>query len=194
MADPTDAAPRVNFGQFQGELIVKVLQDGRNMKLLQPYEFVDSDGLRWSVPSGYETDGASIPQFAWTAVGGPFEGLYRNAAVIHDAYCDSREREWRNVHRMFYYAMLANGVPQGKAKAMYAAVYHRGPRWPPPIKCPPGQTCWSSVEYPPFSTLSEDDIKKLMTLIEMQEEGRGIASYQGRPGMTLDQIETFSTQ
>src|ERR1035441_4686270 len=46
---------------------------------------IDPDGLEWKAPKGLVTDGASIPQIAWTPVGGPFEGLYRLAAVVHDA-------------------------------------------------------------------------------------------------------------
>jgi hypothetical protein len=53
--------------------------------------------------------------------------------VIHDAYCDPPYREtWQKVHRMFYYALLAEGTPQKKALAMYTAVYHYGPQWAEP--------------------------------------------------------------
>jgi hypothetical protein len=81
------------------------------------------------VPAGAEIDGASIPKVFWSIVGGPYTGLYRNASVIHDYYCDVRTRPWKEVHRMFYDAMLASGVDKMKAKLMYLAVRFGGPRW-----------------------------------------------------------------
>src|SRR5262249_17871084 len=62
-------------------------------------------------------------------VGGPFEGLYRNASIVHDTECDLQVRAWRDVHRMFYNGMRAGGVGRIKAMLMYAAVYRFGPRW-----------------------------------------------------------------
>jgi hypothetical protein len=76
-------------------------------------------------------DGASIPKFAWSIIGGPFEGKYRDASVIHDVACVARSAPWEYVHLVFYYAMLASGVDKTTAKIMYAAVYHFGPRWDP---------------------------------------------------------------
>jgi hypothetical protein len=62
-------------------------------------------------------------------LGGPFDGKYRNASVIHDWFCDRRSAPWERVHRVFYEAMLASGVEPYKAKLMYLAVYYQGPRW-----------------------------------------------------------------
>ena len=61
---------------------------------------------------------------------GAFEGKYRQASVLHDVACDRKIEPWEQVHEMFYWAMLASGVSSLKAKIMYAAVYHKGPRWP----------------------------------------------------------------
>ena len=36
------------------------------------------------VPQGFWTDGASIPRFAWSIVGTPFESDYLQGAVLHD--------------------------------------------------------------------------------------------------------------
>ena len=91
--------------------------------------FVDPDDKAWTAPQGLVTDGASIPRALWSVVGSPWTGLYRDAAVIHDAYCDSHSEPWQAVHKVFYLAMLANGVGPVQAKVMYAAVYRFGPRW-----------------------------------------------------------------
>jgi hypothetical protein len=102
------------------------------MKLVEPFAYIDPTGERWDAPVGAVVDGASIPRFAWTAIGGPFEGSYRDASVIHDVGCVEQSRPWQAVHRMFFTAMLASGVELLKAKIMYAAVYHFGPRWSRP--------------------------------------------------------------
>jgi Protein of unknown function (DUF1353) len=119
------------YGHFEGPLQIELLggPGGRNGKLLAPYVFVDPDQKLWTAPKGLVTDGASIPRPLWSIVGSPWTGLYRNAAVIHDAYCDSHSEPWQAVHRVFYRAMLANGVNPLQAKIMYAAVYRFGPRW-----------------------------------------------------------------
>ena len=72
-------------------------------------------------------DGASIPQTFWSVIGGPFEGGYRKASVIHD-YMRPQVRPGRT-YLVFYNGMRANGVRTLTAKIMYAAVYNFGPRW-----------------------------------------------------------------
>jgi len=117
-----------HWGRFKGEVIAKFLSDGRNMRLEQPFGYVDPHGRAWDVPAGMTTDGASVPRFFWMLFP-PFTGKYRSAAVIHDYYCQTRSRDWRDTHEVFYNAMRAAGVDETTAKAMYAAVYTFGPRW-----------------------------------------------------------------
>lgn len=121
----------VDWGRFEGDLVVRFLDDGRLCQLLQQYCFVQPDGSDWPVPPDAKVDGASIPRLFWTLIGGPFEGKYRNASVIHDFYCDTKKRPWRDTHRMFHDAMRCQGVTAAKAKVMYYAVYRFGPRWAP---------------------------------------------------------------
>ena len=116
-------------GRYLGELIWKPLPDGRIMELVSSFGFLDERQKRWPVPAGARVDGASIPQVLWSIMGGPFEGKYRDASVIHDYYCDTRLRPWRSVHRVFYNAMRVSGVSASRAKLMYAAVLYGGPRW-----------------------------------------------------------------
>jgi hypothetical protein len=118
-----------SWGEFIGKVVVEWLPDGRNMKLMESFAYVDPHGQRWNAPAGSVVNGASIPQFAWSIIGGPFEGKYRDASVIHDVACRSKDRPWQDVHEAFYTAMLASGVEALRAKVMYAAVYHFGPRW-----------------------------------------------------------------
>jgi hypothetical protein len=118
-----------SWGRFQGRVQTQWNDDGRTMQLLADFVYIDPAGHRWLAPKGARIDGASIPPFLWTPVGGPFEGKYRLASVVHDVACDEKKRPWRDVHRMFYTASLLAGVDQGQAKLMFAAVYHFGPRW-----------------------------------------------------------------
>ena len=106
------------------------------MRLLSPLAYFDPTGVEWNAPSGWVVDGASIPQVAWSFIGGPFEGKYRNASVIHDVGCDQKNRPWEAVHEVFYSAMLTSGVETWRAKIMYAAVYHFGPRRPRQVTIP----------------------------------------------------------
>lgn len=102
------------------------------MTLMESFEFIDATGRSWRVPSGVNVDGASMPKAFWSLIGGPFEGKYRNASVIHDHFCEIRKRKWQEVHKVFYEGMLASGVDSAKAYVMYKAVEQFGPRWDEP--------------------------------------------------------------
>jgi len=117
------------FGYYEGEIVTKWEDDGRFMTLIDTVKYVDPAGVEWFAPAGSRTDGASIPQIAWTLVGGPYEGKHRKAAVFHDVACVEKTKPWEQVHRMFYSAMQAAGVPELTAKQMFAAVYAFGPKW-----------------------------------------------------------------
>jgi hypothetical protein len=119
------------YGRFEGNLVLVPEKNGPAMRLAQRYAFIDASGGVWEAPAGTVSDGASIPKAAKSFVGGSWDGLYRDAAVIHDVACDRKDRPWELVHLTFYHAMLAKGVPVTTAKVMYAAVYHFGPRWSP---------------------------------------------------------------
>ena len=125
--------PPRDHGRFDG-LPLKVVfntddDDRRYANLLSPLAYTQPDGDHWPVPEGAWLDGASIPRPFWSLIGGPFSGLYLEASVVHDYYCDHHVRPWRDVHRMFYDAMLCRGVGGAKARIMYYAVYRFGPRW-----------------------------------------------------------------
>lgn len=118
------------FGAFEGlPPEVALLDEGRTVKILKPLTYVAEIGERWHVEPGVIVDGASIPRAFWSLIGGPFEGKYRNASIIHDRFCDLRNRSWDATHRMFHDAMRCSGVGILKAKVMFYAVYRFGPRW-----------------------------------------------------------------
>jgi hypothetical protein len=174
---------------YVGRVVTEWLENGRTMRLLEEFGFHDSRGFRWQAPKGAVIDGASIPRIAWTAIGGPFEGLYRDASVIHDVACDEKVEPWQLVHEVFYEAMLVSKVPELKAKLMYGAVYHFGPRWP--LKDPVG---WKSTGGdprvtelgvgPPQSPLTDRNFEFLLGEIERL--------HQGKTGGSLAEVREIS--
>ena len=119
-----------SFGSYVGRIVVTWNEDGHSMTLVEPFAYIDPSGTRWDAPAGTRVDGASIPRFAWSIIGGPFEGKYRASSVVHDVACNEKKADWQDVHLMFHRGMLASGVDARIAMIMYAAVYHFGPRWP----------------------------------------------------------------
>ncbi len=120
--------------RFEGVLLTSWDLGGRYVKLERPFSFIDSDGSEWRAPAGLVCDGASIPQPAWSLVGGPFNGKHRRAAILHDAaYCASGELQTSmpgvklrytraDADRMFYEAMRCDGVNWLTAQTMWLAV------------------------------------------------------------------------
>jgi hypothetical protein len=116
-------------GSYPSPPRIELLPEGRVFKLLEPFTYIDPRGVEWVAPAGTLADGASIPRIFWSILGGPLEGKYRDASIIHDFYCSTRHKPWREVHRMFLDAMLTSGVEDALALRMYAAVRAAGPRW-----------------------------------------------------------------
>ena len=123
-----------SFGSYEGTPAQVEFNDddGRSGRLLRAMVYHRQDGVDWAVPVGAWLDGASIPQPLWSIVGGPYEGNYRNASVVHDHFCITKSRSWRDTHRMFHDAMRCSGVGSIKGSVMFYAVYRCGPRWPDP--------------------------------------------------------------
>ncbi|TSA28619.1 DUF1353 domain-containing protein [bacterium] len=70
------------------------------------------------VPKGFITDGASIPSFAWSIIGGPL-GKYAPAAIVHD-FCYKYKLYVRlKCDRIFLEAMKVLGVGWWKRGTMY---------------------------------------------------------------------------
>ena len=153
------------WGHFVGTVKTEWYDDGRTMKLLDDFSYIDLAGTNWKAEKGHKIDGASIPQVFWTFIGGPFEGKYRNASVVHDFECDVQKRPWRTVHRMFYNASRCGGVEQTKAKVMFAAVYHFGPRW--------------GADQARRAFKTDEDFKQIQDYIE------------DNPDVTLEEIESL---
>lgn len=137
---------RAHFdGKIVTEWLVEASED-RTMRLVEDFAFVDPHGKTWRAPAGSLIDGASIPESLWTVAGSPFTGDYRRASVLHDVACQARSEPARAVHRMFYDAMICDGVAPDKALEFYAAVRIFGPRWPAATLMPEPPASIDAVE------------------------------------------------
>jgi Protein of unknown function (DUF1353) len=122
------------WGYFSGDPITRWNSDGRTMTLLTELRYTDPQGYVWVAPAGSMVDGASIPRYLWSIMGGPFEGRYRNASVLHDVAYGQHNRPSWDCDRMFYNAMRCSGVNAVQAKTMYYSLYRFGHHWKFPIK------------------------------------------------------------
>jgi hypothetical protein len=127
--DPKTSLRPKHFGEFVSSPKVELQADGRMLRLLENFIYIDPDKKAWVATKDLVVDGASIPRVFWTLTGGPLEGQFRNASIVHDEACNRMTEPWEDVHLMFYNACRCGGVSEYKAKVLYAAVYHFGPRW-----------------------------------------------------------------
>ena len=117
------------WGHYSGYVEARWENDGRLMTLLSELRYTDPQGAVWIAPAGSQVDGASIPRSLWSLMGGPFEGKYRNASVLHDVAYEQKNRPHEVCDRMFYNAMRCSGVSPTEAKTMYYALYRHGRHW-----------------------------------------------------------------
>lgn len=99
--------------------------DGRRFRLLSPLA-VEVDGVVYTAPAGMLTDGASIPRLLWRAVGAPWSGTYRRAAVVHDAAYRGElvgpALTRAQADALFRRLMAGNGVSHVRRWLMWAGV------------------------------------------------------------------------
>ena len=118
-----------NWGRFSGPVETRWETDGVTMVLLNELRYTDPYGKVWVAPAGSRVDGASIPRPFWSIIGGPFEGKYRNASVLHDVAYDEQKVSPQEVDLMFYNAMRCAGVGATTAKTMYYVLLRHGRHW-----------------------------------------------------------------
>ncbi|MBA3882480.1 MAG: DUF1353 domain-containing protein [Chthoniobacterales bacterium] len=120
------------WGHYSGPIDTRWENDGLTMVLLNELRYTDPYGEVWVASAGSRVNGASIPRVFWTMIGGPFEGKYRNASVLHDVAYEQQTRPWQEVDRMFYNAMRCSDVGALTAKTMYYTLVRHGRHWKHP--------------------------------------------------------------
>jgi hypothetical protein len=153
------------WGYYSGSPETRWNPDGRSMTLLNELRYTDPQGFVWIAPAGSVVDGASVPRSLWSFMGGPFEGRYRNASVLHDVAYDQHNRPWQDCDRMFYNAMRCSGVGPVEAKTMYYSLYRFGRHWKfsvrraKPVKVGRKLVARAEAEYPSAAPVSRDEIE-----------------------------------
>lgn len=112
---------------FSGEPLARWC-GSRNMVLDEEFFYIDPKGRKWISPKGSYINGATIPQFLWDSLGGPYSGRYRRASVVHDVavgeLCnpDVPYEKRKPADRMFYHACRFDGCSIGFALILYMGV------------------------------------------------------------------------
>lgn len=190
--------PTISSAQFTGELVLipKGCEQIGQCILKEALRFKDASGTIWEAKATLKTDGASIPGIFQPFIGGPFDEKFIKAAIVHDHYCDRHVRSWRTTHRVFYDALLDQGVSTAKAKTMYLAVLVGGPKW---IKLIPGKNCGTNCINAMKSTTGVSGFHSraadysLPALAPTMQEVH--AQLQADPNaLTVEQIETRARQ
>lgn len=173
--------------------------DGRRFSIIHDFPYVDKSGRIWPAPADLIVDGASIPRPFWVLIGGPLEGLYREASVVHDVACCAQMQRWQDVHHMFYDAMRCSGVSWLKAKTMFFAVWIGGPRWsklnsdiPAPCKLAPpaaaAATAATAATAPLNNPPGPDVFSKILKEIETRALTPAEAKAVARPFFTKGEM------
>ena len=109
------------MNQFIGKLQFEYV-NGVVYKLIAPFGYVAYNGETVNVPTGFRTDGASIPRFFWRLIGPPLRGPYARAAVIHDYLCSQFGYNRKRADEMFLEALHLCGVGRVKSVLMFVGV------------------------------------------------------------------------
>lgn len=164
------------WGYYSGQVEARWENDGRHMTLLSELQYTDPEGVIWIAPVNSVVDGASIPRALWSLMGGPFDGKYRNASVLHDVAYDEQARPWKQCDRMFYNAMRCSGVGATEAKTMYYALYRHGRHWKRP-------------HFLPDSAIAVDEVVPRATAVTEQEDVAAARDWIENAKPSLAQIE-----
>lgn len=126
--------------EFVGRLDFKPTgcQSAGQCELVYDFGYIDPNGVGWQAKAGLKTDGASIPSWAQSIIGGAWDREFIRAAIIHDHYCVRTVRSRTATHRMFYNALIESGVSQAKSLVMFYAVTVGSHIW---INLMEGQSC-----------------------------------------------------
>ena len=91
-------------------------------KLTAPFEYHSKKYGIFKVPGFFISDGASIPKFAFSFIGGRWTGKYVEAAIIHDYLYFTQTTKRNYADRIFLEAMKDLKVSWWKRRMMWTAV------------------------------------------------------------------------
>ena len=125
-------AEEIGGGAFEGQVVLQPVGDDQfvpSFRLEKTLLFRQGDGTEWISPAGVILDGRSVPSLFVKVIGHPFEGAYRKSAVSYDYAVKIKERTWETAQRMFFEALLTEGIAEPEARVMYLLLSGSGTRW-----------------------------------------------------------------
>lgn len=117
-------------GKFTGKVVVELIDDvefDHKLRLKEDFGFEDPAGKLWLARKDGVLAGCSTPPEVRPFLA--FEEPLRKALVVHDYFCGAKTEPWKETHRMFYHANLAERVSPPQAKIVHMAMYAGGWRW-----------------------------------------------------------------
>jgi len=81
-----------------------------------------SSGLIIEIPTGWATDGATIPRYLWSLIEHPFGGSIVGASVIHDIEYELGFSKRKDIDYFFYTNLIRAGISRIKATLIYRGV------------------------------------------------------------------------
>jgi len=79
-------------------------------------------GIKYTVPKGFKSDGASIPRIFWSLSTTPYHPTVIRAAFFHDYFYQKQPISRRLADQIFYVLLLEDGTSEQVAENMYYAV------------------------------------------------------------------------
>ena len=128
-------------GGFEGRVVIERLDEGfvPSMRVVEDFGFRQAKGKVWKVRRGEVFDGKGMPPLLCDLLGSPYEGSFRNAAMVYESATQRMTEKWDEAQRMFFEAAVAEGVAVRDAKVMYLLLAVQGSRWEVP-----GSRCFGS--------------------------------------------------
>jgi len=108
------------MNRFPNPLQAELLPDRKTWRLLAPFSYLDPDHGPIEVPTGFETDFASVPRWPLTFA---LLGQYGHAAaVLHDSLYRAGKLSRTDADRVFLNALRSSGIARWRAYLMWAGV------------------------------------------------------------------------
>jgi len=99
----------------------KVVNKGKNRVVLEDYSY-QNDKYKITALQGFNTNGASIPKFFWSALSSPYYGSLVYAATLHDALYTKEALPRKECDKLLKEMAIEAGYNKIKANLIYFAV------------------------------------------------------------------------
>lgn len=108
---------------FKSSLVVKAVKGTKQWQLIRPLFYLTASNRMVTVPACYRTDLASVPRPVWWLIPRDDE-FARRPSVVHDYIYTHGTTSFTKAEadRIFYDALLEEGMHKPLAWLMYAAV------------------------------------------------------------------------